>query len=299
MLLYFGIFLFFHKLLNKSSNMAKPRAMTNKTQNDIEAMIGVPIIVNEDVDQPLMRDYSAGFRSKWKENDDESQIEWISYPWFDDKENEWRCVGQFADEKGMLYLRPFILMSIFPFYRGAILEITENNTIARKFMLEWITNLGPNNYKFGEPMQIKDEQQSYFEMYLKKLMEIRFRFGIKRDSINGYHKSNLLLHGVFIPSNIYDDMIAKYCDRNKFVIQQQGHWDHIYLPRDYIKNNYFPDGILKQYADGGQTRIVFDDDNKLKLSYNKKKNVLMLKEIKYLNLNKFQVQIYNEGGIKK
>ncbi len=120
------------------------RSMGHQRKTQIEARIGVKIIVNASVDQPL-REYTCSSSTQraiqLKERDIDSELEFCSYPWYDGNDKEWKSVGQFNDEKHLLYLNPFIIMNQFAFYGNAIIALCGDNSIARRFVHAYLDDI--------------------------------------------------------------------------------------------------------------------------------------------------------------
>ena len=267
----------------------RARQMSKHYRSQLVAHLRINIIENPTVDQrmrPIDFDKKCKARSL-KVNDDDAEVEYVSYPWYDEKNKEWICVGQFEDEDIPLQLNPFNAMQQFPFYESALMSMTNINPHARNFVVDYMKHLDQLQSTVIDAGDDTKHAQ-IAKSYVLKLFNTRFKSGINRSHSDWKDsKSNGYKHGVFIPVEIWTEIVLPYLKNNKFNVKTGKVLIDIVLSPMYIANNVCPGGIITKYNDGGQTIIKYQ--NGITITYNLKNNTLILRQFTYRNRNLEQV----------
>ena len=249
--------------------------MSRSTRNQIKGMLGVAIVTNPAVDQRTLRNYTTTKprNRPLTEKDDQSKLEFITLPFF--IKDEWKAVGQFDDGCDLLMLNPMIILEFEPFYHQEIWSLIGNNMIARQFIIDYMHTLGPNSHYFGATSK-KQQQQQQAEVYISNLFERRLKIGLKHDVSTASNKNGSMHYGVFIPQKIFDQTLSPYFNAMKISMIYKGNYIHMDLGKEFVKK-FIKDCMISKDPSGGGTLLIFDDDNdKIKISYNKTKQTLIL-----------------------
>lgn len=257
----------------------------------IVGIIGYGIIVNDSIDQRILhydnnRQYK---RRQLKAMDNESNLEWCSYPYVDPSTKDFTAVAQFEDEEILLNVNPFIVMGAFSFYRYGIMDNAMHNEYARYFIKEYLNYVdGKHGNKYTKSSSNASNigsNQCIFTLYLSQLFSLRCKYGVNRKIPSGKSKVIGTRKGIYIPSAMFKNAVLPIINNNEFAVNIKRDCYDIGIPSHFIISSVCKDGIMMDHGDGSRTEIVVSND-KIIVSCDNNKNRLMLKEFQYVNQNR-------------